>query len=53
VWAFYVSNPAEPVVATSHDTGFPAHDVFVHEQYLYVANGEGGLLVLRVIQEQT
>ena len=52
VRAIDVSNPAKPALAASYDTGFSAHDIFVHEPYLGVANGDGGLVILRYLPYQ-
>jgi hypothetical protein len=48
VWAVDVSNPVNPTLATLYDTGYPAYDILVDEPYIYVANGGGGLLILRI-----
>ena len=51
VRAIDVSNPAKPAVAASYDTGFPSHDIFAHEPYLGVANGDGGLVILQIVRD--
>jgi hypothetical protein len=40
---------ARPALAATYDTGFAAHDLCIQEPYLYVADGEGGLVVLRIV----
>lgn len=48
VRAYDTSVSARPALAATFDTGFAAHDLCVQEPYLFVANGEGGLAVLRI-----
>jgi hypothetical protein len=48
VQAIDVSNPAAPRAASAwFETGFAVHELRVNEPYLYAANDEGGLAVLR------
>ncbi len=49
VRAYDTSFSARPALAAKFDTGFAAHDLCVQEPYLFVANGEGGLVVLRIV----
>jgi hypothetical protein len=52
VLAIDVSKPAAPRAASAwFETGFAAHDLCIDEPYLYVANDEGGLAVLRAAAE--
>ena len=48
VYAIDVSNAAQPRLAATFDTGFTAHDIAVSQDHVYVADGEGGLVVLRI-----
>jgi hypothetical protein len=43
-----VSDPAAPKEAISYDALNSANDVAVTEDYVYVADGVGGLLILRL-----
>jgi hypothetical protein len=48
VQAIDITNPASPRAASAwFETGFAAHDLCLGETYLYVANDDGGLAVLR------
>jgi hypothetical protein len=50
ILALDVSDPAVPLLAARGETGFPALDVCVKDASVLVADGQGGLLVLRVVQ---
>ena len=49
VWAIDVSEPREPRLVAWSDTRFAVRDVAVSGAQVYVASGEGGLLVLRMV----
>ncbi len=48
VWAFDVEDPSEPLLAGSFDTVGYARAVAPVGQYVFVADGDGGLVALRV-----
>jgi hypothetical protein len=47
-----VSDPTNPEEVCRYDTYGIASDVFVSGEYAYVADGDGGLLILRLIRRQ-
>jgi hypothetical protein len=45
-----VSNPAQPLIVGFFQTPGYARDAVVRDDLIYVADGAGGLLVLRLVQ---
>lgn len=49
VCMFGISNPADPVALAAFLTGGEVYGVFITDGFGYVANGGGGLEVIRVV----
>ena len=48
IFVFDISNPTNPVKVGAYDTPGSAQDVTVVGNNIYVADGEGGLVILQV-----
>ena len=49
--ALDISDPANPQLAGEYKTGGFVWSIFIAEPYVYVANGNGGMLILEIAIE--